>query len=103
MSPSLKLDSHPNGKKVDVPLYRGMIGSLLYLIANRPDIMLKVCLYSRYQAEPTKLQPFAVQWIMRYLVGTPHLGIWYPKWTSCSLKGYTVANFTGSRTDRKST
>ncbi|GJY17854.1 putative ribonuclease H-like domain-containing protein [Tanacetum coccineum] len=34
---------------VDVHLYRSMIGSLMYLIASRPDIMFAVCLwYSRY-------------------------------------------------------
>ena len=32
MSPSLKLDSNPNGKKVDVTLYRGMIGSFCILL-----------------------------------------------------------------------
>ena len=36
MSPSLKLDSNPNGKKVDVTLYRGMIGSLLILLLLDP-------------------------------------------------------------------
>ena len=30
MSPSLKLGSNPNGKKVDVTLYKGMICTLLY-------------------------------------------------------------------------
>jgi hypothetical protein len=32
----------PNGKEVDQKLYRYMIGSLLYLCASRPDIMLSV-------------------------------------------------------------
>ena len=44
ISPLLKLDSNLNGKKVDVTLYRGMIGSLLYLTTSKPDIMLSVCL-----------------------------------------------------------
>ena len=52
MSPSLKLDSDLNGKKVDVTLYRGMIRSLLYLTTSRLDITLSVCLYARYQANP---------------------------------------------------
>lgn len=30
---------HDKGTKVDVTNYRGMIGSLLYLISSRPDIM----------------------------------------------------------------
>ena len=48
MSPSLKLDFDPNGTKVDVTLYKGMIGSLLYLTTSKPDIMLSVYLCVRY-------------------------------------------------------
>ncbi|GKE97194.1 uncharacterized mitochondrial protein-like protein [Tanacetum coccineum] len=33
-----KLDADPQGKKVDLTRYRGMIGSLMYLTANRPDL-----------------------------------------------------------------
>ncbi|KAJ9542936.1 hypothetical protein OSB04_029442 [Centaurea solstitialis] len=39
MAPPLKLDRDSEEKSVDVTLYRGMIGSLLYLTASRPDIM----------------------------------------------------------------
>ena len=99
----MKLDSCQNGKKVDVTLYRGMIGSLLYLTANKSDIMLSVCLYTRYQVDPEESHLLAVKRIMRYLVGTPHLGLWYPKSNTCSSLGYSNADFIGSRTDRKST
>ncbi|KAI3771034.1 hypothetical protein L6452_02186 [Arctium lappa] len=34
------------GKDMDVHHYRSMIGSLMYLIASRPDIMFPVCVYS---------------------------------------------------------
>ncbi|GJV80044.1 hypothetical protein Tco_1515914 [Tanacetum coccineum] len=33
-----KLDANPQGKKVDPTHYRGMIGSLMYLTSNRPDL-----------------------------------------------------------------
>ena len=36
MSSSIKLDKDEKGKNVDEKLYRGMIGSLLYLTASRP-------------------------------------------------------------------
>ena len=39
MSTSIKLDKDKNKKNVDEKLYRGMIGSLLYLMASRPDII----------------------------------------------------------------
>ncbi|KAL6320020.1 hypothetical protein AAG906_003117 [Vitis piasezkii] len=39
MSSSIKLDMDEKGKPVNSTMYRGMIGSLLYLTASRPDIM----------------------------------------------------------------
>ncbi|GJZ70656.1 retrovirus-related pol polyprotein from transposon TNT 1-94 [Tanacetum coccineum] len=42
------------GKQVDATLYRGMIGSLMYLTSSRPDLIYAVCLCARYQAKPTK-------------------------------------------------
>ena len=103
MSPSLKLDFIPNDKKVDVTLYKGMIGSLLYLTASRMDITLSVCLCIRYQADSKELHLLAIKHIMRYLVGTSHLGQWYPKFNTCSLLGYSDVDFTSRRTNRKST
>ena len=38
MSPSCKLDKDEGGKNVDLKFYRGMIDSLLYLTASRPDV-----------------------------------------------------------------
>ncbi|KAJ9542151.1 hypothetical protein OSB04_028657 [Centaurea solstitialis] len=52
MAPPLKLDKDSSRKSVDVTLYRGMIGSLMYLTASRPDIMYATCLCARYQADP---------------------------------------------------
>nr|GFA27648.1 hypothetical protein [Tanacetum cinerariifolium] len=37
------------GKDVDLHLYRSMIGSLMYLIASRPNIMFAVCACARHQ------------------------------------------------------
>ncbi|KAL6319123.1 hypothetical protein AAG906_011202 [Vitis piasezkii] len=39
MSSSIKLDKDEKGKPIDSTMYRGMIGSLLYLTSSRPDIM----------------------------------------------------------------
>ena len=44
MSPITKLDKDEKEKDVNQKLYRGMIGSLLYLTASRPDVMFCVCL-----------------------------------------------------------
>ena len=42
MSTSIKLDKDENDKNVNE--YRGMIGSLLYLMTSRPNIMFSVCM-----------------------------------------------------------
>ena len=39
MSSSIKLDKDKKGKSINSTMYRAMRGSLLYLIASRPDIM----------------------------------------------------------------
>ena len=52
MSTTTKLTKNEREKKVDEKFYRGMIGSLLYLTASRPDIMFSVCLCARFQSCP---------------------------------------------------
>ncbi|GJX78013.1 retrovirus-related pol polyprotein from transposon TNT 1-94 [Tanacetum coccineum] len=49
-----KLDEDLQGKPVDATLYRGMIGSLMYLTSSRPDLNYVVCFCARYQAKPTE-------------------------------------------------
>ncbi|XP_057975241.1 uncharacterized protein LOC131162650, partial [Malania oleifera] len=103
MNSSIKLDKDEQGIPVDVKLYRGMIGSLLYLTASRPDIMFSVCMCARFQANPKESHLKAVKRILRYLVGTIELGLWYPKHTTFEIVSYTDADFAGSKVDRKST
>ena len=103
MPTAVKLDQDKSGKSVDITKYRGMIGSLLYLTASRPDIMFATCLCARFQADPKESHLIAVKRIFRYLKGTPNLGIWYPKDTGFNLVGYTDSDFAGCKIDRKST
>lgn len=103
MAPGSKIGPDPDGKNVNVTLYRGMIGSLMYLTASRPDIMFSTCLCVRFQANPKESHLGFVKRIFRYLKGTPYLGIWYPKGTGYELTAYSDADFGGSMLDRKST
>jgi hypothetical protein len=97
------LDLDIGGKSVDQKVYRSMIGSLLYLCASRPDIMLSVCFCARFQSNPKECHLRAVKRIMRYLVHTSHLGLWYPKGSNFKLVGYSDADYAGCKIDRKST
>ncbi|GKA42545.1 hypothetical protein Tco_0735205 [Tanacetum coccineum] len=61
---------------VDVHLYRFMIGSLMYLIASRLEVMFAVCACARFQVTPKTSHLLAVKRIFRYLKGKPTLGLW---------------------------
>jgi hypothetical protein len=97
------LDLDTGGKSIDQKVYRSMIGSLLYLCASRPDIMLSVCMCARFQADPKEVHLRAVKRIMRYLVYTPKFGLWYPKGSTFDLIGYSDADWAGCKIDRNST
>nr|GEZ48197.1 uncharacterized mitochondrial protein AtMg00810-like [Tanacetum cinerariifolium] len=98
-----KLDEDLQGKQVDTTLYRGMIGSLLYLTASRPDLSYVVCLCARYQAKPTEKHLQAMKRIFRYLNGTINMGLWYSKDTDMSLTAYAAADHAGCQDTRHST
>ncbi|GJU45677.1 hypothetical protein Tco_1202943 [Tanacetum coccineum] len=103
MVPPNNLGPDLSGKSVNETQYRGMIGSLMYLTASRPDIQFSTCLCARYQANPKESHLIAVKRIFRYLKGTPSLGLWYPKCSGFDLKGYSDSDYAGCNMDRKST
>ena len=69
-----------------------MIGSLLYLTASRPDIMMSVCLCARFQANPKESHLRAVKRILRYLSKTRDHGLFYPKECPFELVSYSDAD-----------
>ncbi|GJS28636.1 retrovirus-related pol polyprotein from transposon TNT 1-94 [Tanacetum coccineum] len=72
-----KLDEDPQGKAVDPTHYRGMVGTLMYLTASRPDLTFVVCMCAR--------------------------GLWYPKDSSIALTAYEDADHAGCQETRRST
>ena len=103
MSGTLSLDQDINGSSVDQKTYRGMIGSLLYLIASRSDILFTVCLCARFQANPKESYLTAVKRIFRYLHGTKEFGLWYLSCGDLVLIGFSDADYAGYKVDRKNT
>jgi hypothetical protein len=97
------LDLDMGGTLVNQKVYRSMIGSFLYLCASRPDIMLSVCICVRFQAAPKDCHLWSVKRIMRYLVLTPNLGLWYPKGLRFEHIGYSDPDYAECKVDRKST
>jgi hypothetical protein len=103
MGTNVHLDLDTGGKSIDQKVYRSMIGSLLYLCASRPDIMLSICMCARFQANPKEVHLRSVKRILRYLVHTPKFGLWYPKGSTFDLIGYSDADWAGCKIDKKST
>ncbi|GKB68186.1 hypothetical protein Tco_0929598 [Tanacetum coccineum] len=103
MSSDTKLTKDEECESVDNTKYRGMIGSLLYLTASRPDIMFSVCLCARFKEDPKTSHLEAVKRIFRYIKGTTHLGLWYPKGTGIETIVNVDSDHAGDYVDRKST
>ncbi|GJY03104.1 hypothetical protein Tco_0361256 [Tanacetum coccineum] len=90
-------------KPVNETSYRGMIRSLMYLTAIRPDIQFSIVLCAGYQSNPKESHLIAMKRILRYLKGTPTLGLYYPKCSGFDLKGYSDSDYAGCNMDRKIT
>ena len=96
-------DSDSSGNMVDQKLYRSMIGSLLYVIASRPDVMFSVCMCARFQASPRESHLKATKRMLRYLKHTQNIGLWYPNGARFELIGYSDSDYVGCKVERKST
>src|SRR5689334_4036926 len=91
------LDLDVEGMFIDQKVYRSMIGSMLYLCASRLDIMLSIYMCARFQSDPKECHLVAVKRILRYLVHTPHLELWYPKGSTFNLIGYIDSDYVGCK------
>ncbi|GJU62568.1 hypothetical protein Tco_1244403 [Tanacetum coccineum] len=97
---------HENGKRMkrsQSQPRQSQNGSLLYLMASRLDIMFSVCLCARFQEAPKTFHLEAVKRIFRYIKGTMHLGLWYPKGTGIETVVYADSDHAGDYVDQKST
>ncbi|KAJ8747665.1 hypothetical protein K2173_012529 [Erythroxylum novogranatense] len=88
---------------VDKTHYKQIIGSLMYLIVTRPDIMHVVSLISRYMENPTEEHLQAAKRVLRYIRGTTDFGVFYSKGGGDELIAYTDSDYAGDLNDRKST
>lgn len=92
-------DSHVR----DFP-YKAIIGSLFFAsLGSRPDIAFAVSSAAKFSDRATKAHCAAVGRIMKYLRGTPHLGITYsPSSPPHQLLAYCDSDYAGDLDDRKS-
>jgi hypothetical protein len=70
MQTSCKLRKDDDSKSTDQRQYRSMIGSLLYVITSRPNLMQAVGQVAQFQAARKESHVLEVKRIFRYLKGT---------------------------------
>nr|GEU73274.1 putative ribonuclease H-like domain-containing protein [Tanacetum cinerariifolium] len=83
-------------------IHKSIIGSLMYVIASKPDIMFDVCACARFQVTHKVSHLHAMKRIFRYLKGQPKLGLWYPKDLPFNLEAFSDSDYAGASLDKKS-
>ena len=100
----MQLHKDADGEPIDATEYRRIIGCLHYLLHTRPDLSFVIGVASRFMERPTILHQKAVKHILRYLKGTVHYGLVYPRRSSeMVITGYSDSDLAGDMDDRKST
>ncbi|CAL1396854.1 unnamed protein product [Linum trigynum] len=103
MEQNLKLRQSDGEPLADGTTYRSVVGSLIYLTYFRPDIAYAVQVVSQYMSSPRTSHWVAVQRILRYLKGTPNVGMFFPSGGDSTLEAYADADYAGCLDTRRST
>ena len=64
---------------MDETLFRQLVGSLIYLIATRPDVSFTVSYISRFMSTPKADHWIAAKRVLRYVRGTLDYGLLYTR------------------------
>nr|GFD09418.1 putative ribonuclease H-like domain-containing protein [Tanacetum cinerariifolium] len=90
-------------KTVDKDRYQRMVGKLIYLSHTHPDMAYAVGVVSQFMHQPQVAHMVAVFRIIRYLKGTPNLGVLFRPNSHLNIQIYTDADWTGDKGTRRST
>nr|CAD1844000.1 unnamed protein product [Ananas comosus var. bracteatus] len=96
-------DCNQQYRKVDLNVYRSLIGSLLYVVHTRLDIIFATSLLLRFMEYPSMIHMGATKRILRYLKGTSDHGLWFTKTNNFSIFGFSDSDWAGFIDDRRST
>nr|GEU92259.1 copia protein [Tanacetum cinerariifolium] len=102
MDETLEIDEIVNIKESRNHPLENIIGNLNQRTLTL-DIMFSVCLCARFQEAPETSHLKAVKRIFRYIKGTMHLGLRYPKGTIIETVVYADSDHAGDYVERKST
>lgn len=103
MVPGTILSKDEAGFPIDITQFKQAIGSLMYLIVTRPDLMFGVNLLSRYMANPKESHWAATKRLFGYLKGTTEYGLFYQKGKKMSFTACSDNTYAGDSDDRRST
>ncbi|KAL0435806.1 UNVERIFIED_CONTAM: Retrovirus-related Pol polyprotein from transposon RE1 [Sesamum radiatum] len=98
----LKLTADCGALLINPDSYRRLIGRLLYLAFTRPDISHSVQQLSQFLTHPCEAHWKAALHIVRYLKGSPALGIFFPSSSSFELTAYCDADWASCPESRRS-
>ncbi|XP_042969189.1 secreted RxLR effector protein 161-like [Carya illinoinensis] len=98
-----KFKKEDGGKLADGAAYRSLIGSLLYLISTRPDLMFATSMLSRFMQNPNQVHFGAAKRVLTYVQVTLKFGILFKPCSYSKLIGYTDSDWAVSIDDMKST
>ena len=103
MASNLKLLSVASSELVDATIYCQMIGSLIYLMNTRLDILFVMNTLIQFLIDQRHVHLIAAKHILMYLKGTVDYGLRYDVNQKINLEGYVDSDWVGSASNRKST
>jgi len=77
-----RLSNNTKEQGVEETMFKQLIGSFMYLIATRSDLIYTLSLLSKFTTNLATTHWLAAKCVLRYIRGTICLGIWYKKGTS---------------------
>ena len=97
---------NPQGDNTPLPNnhnYRQIVGSLIYLMATRPDVCSIIIELSKYLENPTQLHLQMAKRVLRYLAGTKNQGINFKKGRQeVKIVCFSDSDWAGCKETRKS-
>ena len=102
MDYTLKLSKSDGSLSADISSYRRLTGRLIYLTTIRPDISYSVNQLSQFLSSPTTTHHQAALWVLKYIKGTPSLGLFFPSNSDMKLKAYSDSDWAGCPDNQRS-
>nr|KYP59634.1 hypothetical protein KK1_015070 [Cajanus cajan] len=100
---SIRLSKDKLGKLKDQMIYKGIIGSLIYLTTRRLNIVYSVPLFACFQYDLGESHLKVIKCIFIYFVNTTNLSLFYEKNKYYRMVEYFDAKYAGDKVERKNT